>query len=208
MFKDKKLNRFDEASKTWDLRPASIALANACVKNINEVIKLKSDANILEYGCGTGLVSFALSSETNSVLGMDNSEGMVEQFNKKVKDTNFSNIKAIKHNIDEEDLPQNEFDLVAINMSLHHIKDIDMFAKKVYKTLTNDGYLAINDLDKEDGAFHKKHNNNGVFHFGFDKDELEKILTNNGFKIVDYKIVLIDKREDRDFPIFNLIVQK
>ena len=69
-----------------------------------------------------------------------------------------------------------------------------MFAKKAYKTLTNDGYLAINDLDKEDGSFHKKHNNNGVFHFGFDKDELEKILIDNGFKIVDYKIVLIDKR--------------
>ena len=202
------MNRFDEASKTWDLRPASIALANACVKNINEVIKLKNDAKILEYGCGTGLVSFALSSETNSVLGMDNSDGMVEQFNKKVKDTNFSNIKAIKHNIEEEDLPSNEFDLVAINMSLHHIKNTEMFANKVYKALTNNGYLCINDLDKEDGTFHKKHNNNGVFHFGFDKDELEKILINSGFKIVDYKIVLVDKREDSDFPIFNLIAQK
>jgi cyclopropane fatty-acyl-phospholipid synthase-like methyltransferase len=38
------------------------------VKNINEVIKLKNDAKILEYGCGTGLVSFALSTETNSIL--------------------------------------------------------------------------------------------------------------------------------------------
>jgi ubiquinone/menaquinone biosynthesis C-methylase UbiE len=202
------LNRFDEASKTWDLRPASIALANACVKNINEVIKLKDDAKILEYGCGTGLVSFGLSNDTNSVLGMDYSDGMVEQFNKKVKDTKFLNIKAIKHNIDEQDLPSNEFDLIAINMSLHHIKDTNMFADKAYKALTKDGYLCINDLDKEDGTFHKKHNNDGVYHFGFDKEELENSLKNSGFKIIDYKIVLVDKREDRDFPIFNLIAQK
>ena len=202
------MNRFDEASKTWDLRPASIALANACVKNINEVIKLKDDAKILEYGCGTGLVSFGLSNDTNSVLGMDYSDGMVEQFNKKVKDTNFSNIKAIKHNIEEEDLPQDEFDLIVINMSLHHIKDTNMFASKVYKALTNNGYLCINDLDKEDGTFHKKHNNEGVYHFGFDKNELENSLKNLGFKIIDYKIVHTDIREDREFPIFNLIAQK
>lgn len=202
------MNRFDEASKTWDLRPASVALANACVENINRVITLKNDAKILEYGCGTGLVSFGLSNETNAVLGMDNSDGMVEQFNKKVADANFSNIKAIKHNIEKEDLPSNEFDLVVINMALHHIKDISTFTKKAYESLKKDGYLSINDLDKEDGTFHKKHNNDGVFHFGFDKDKLEENLKIQGFKIVDYKIVLVDKREDRDFPIFNLIAQK
>ena len=202
------MNRFDEASKTWDLRPASIALANACVKNINEVVRLKDDAKILEYGCGTGLVSFGLSNDTNSVLGMDNSDGMVEQFNKKVKDTNFSNIKAIKHNIDNEELPIDEFDLIVINMSLHHIKETSMFINKAYKALTKDGYLCINDLDKEAGTFHKKHNNDGVYHFGFDKDKLETSLKNSGFKIIDYKIVHKDAREDREFPIFNLIAQK
>ncbi len=85
--------------------------------------------------------------------------------------------------------------------------DVNLF-EEVYKALTNYGYLCINDLDKEDGSFHKKHNNDGVFHYGFDKDVLKKILINNGFKIVDYKIVLVDKREDREFPIFNLIAQK
>ena len=30
-----------------------------------------------------------------------------------------------------------------------------MFANKVYKSVLNYGYLCINDLDKEDGSFHK-----------------------------------------------------
>lgn len=202
------MNRFDEASKTWDLKPSSLAIAKACVENINKTIKLKDNAKILDYGCGTGLVAFSLSNVTNEVVGMDNSAGMVEQFNKKALELNFSNIKAIKHNIENEDLPQNEFDLITISMSLHHIKDTNMFIKKAYNALTTNGYLVINDLDKEDGTFHKKHNNDGVFHFGFDKNELENMLINNGFKIINYKIVHKDEREDRKFPIFNLITQK
>ena len=202
------MNRFDEASKTWDLKPSSLAIAKACVENINKIIKLKDNAKILDYGCGTGLVAFSLSSVTNEVIGMDNSDGMVEQFNKKAFELNYSNIKAIKHNIENEDLPQNDFDLITISMSLHHIKNTNMFIKKAHNALTKNGYLVINDLDKEDGTFHKKHNNEVVFHFGFDKNELENMLINSGFKIIDYKIVHKDEREDREFPIFNLIAQK
>jgi ubiquinone/menaquinone biosynthesis C-methylase UbiE len=202
------LNRFDEAAKTWDTKPSSLAMAKACVENINKIIKLKDDSKILDYGCGTGLVAFSLSNETNEVIGMDNSNGMVEQFNKKAKELDFSNIKAIQHNIDNEDLTQNEFDLIITSMSLHHIKNANIFIEKAYKALKNDGFLCINDLDKEDGTFHKKHNNEGVYHFGFDKNELENSLKNLGFKIIDYKIVHTDIREDREFPIFNLIAQK
>lgn len=202
------MNRFDEASKTWDLKPTSLNISKACVEKINETIKLKNDAKILDYGCGTGLVAFSFSNETNQVLGMDNSDGMVEQFNKKALELNYSNIKALKHNIEKDELPQNEFDLITINMALHHIKDTNMFIKKAYNALTKNGYLAINDLDKEDGTFHKKHNNDGIFHFGFDKKELEKTLIDQGFKIINYSIVYEDFREDRNFPIFNLIAQK
>ncbi len=202
------MNRFDEAAKTWDTKPSSLAMAKACVENINKIIKLKDDSKILDYGCGTGLVAFSLSNETNEVIGMDNSSGMVEQFNKKAKELDFLNIKAIQHNIDNEDLTQNEFDLIITSMSLHHIKNANIFIEKAYKALKNDGFLCINDLDKEDGTFHKKHNNEGVYHFGFDKNELENSLKNLGFKIIDYKIVHTDIREDREFPIFNLIAQK
>lgn len=202
------MNRFDEAAKHWDTKPSSLNIAKACVDNINKIIELKKDSKILDYGCGTGLVAFALSNETNEVVGMDNSKGMVEEFNKKVSQLNFSNIKSIKHNINEENLPINEFDLITISMTLHHIEDTKMFINKAYESLKNSGFLCINDLDKEDGTFHKKHNNDGVFHFGFEKENLIEQLKEKGFKIIDYKIVYTDFREERNFPIFNLIAQK
>ena len=201
------MNRFDEASKTWDLKPSSLAIAKACVENINKTIKLKDNAKILDYGCGTGLVAFSLSNVTNEVIGMDNSAGMVEQFNKKALELNFSNIKAIKHNIENEDLPQNEFDLITISMSLHHIKDTNMFIKKARSALKDSGYLCINDLVSEDGTFHSEHKNDGVEHFGYDKDELCKIVENNNFEVIEYKIVYTDDRNNSQYPIFQLIAK-
>ena len=154
------MNRFDEAAKTWDTKPSSLAMAKACVENINKIIKLKDNAKILDYGCGTGLVTFSLSNETNLVLGMDNSSGMVEQFNKKANELNYSNIKAIKHDINDENLEENEFDLIITSMSLHHIKNADIFMGKAYEALKKDGFLCINDLDKEDGTFHYERGKN------------------------------------------------
>ena len=202
------MNRFDESAKTWDTKPSSLNIAKACVNNIKEEINLKNDAKILDYGCGTGLVAFSLSTETNEVIGMDNSNGMVEEFNKKANELNYSNIKAIKHDINDENLEENKFNLIITSMSLHHIKNANIFIEKAYEALKKDSFLCINDLDKEDGTFHKKHNNDGVFHFGFDKNELINIVKDVGFKITDYKIVHTEKREDREFPIFNLIAQK
>ena len=202
------MNRFDEAAKTWDAKPSSLAIAKACVDNINKIIKIPSNAKILDYGCGTGLVAFALSNDDNEVIGMDNSLGMIEEFNKKAKKLNYSNIKAIKHNINNEDLPLETFDLITISMTLHHIKNCEDFLNKSYLSLKKESYLCINDLDEEDGTFHKKHNNDGVEHFGFSKEKLIQMVVKCGFEIIDYKIVYNDKRNERTYPIFNLIAKK
>jgi len=201
------LNRFDKAAKTWDSKPSSVAIAKACVENIQKFIDIEKNINILDYGCGTGLVSIALSNEKNQVLGMDYSKGMVDTFNKKIQKLGFDNIKAIKHDIHNENLNEHSFDLITINMALHHLEDTSIFIKECKKSLKKDGFLCINDLDKEDGTFHIKHKNEGVFHFGFSKNELCDLLIKNGFKIIDYKIVLIDKRNEKEYPIFNLIAK-
>ncbi len=202
------MNRFDEAAKTWDNKQTSIDSSNACVENLKKHIKLKDDSNILDYGCGTGFIAFALSNDTNNILGMDNSAGMVDRFNEKVKELNFSNLKAVKHNINEEDLPKNEFDLFITSMTMHHIKDTKMFAKKAYESLKDGGIVCINDLEKEDGTFHAKHNNDGVEHFGYEKEEVSKIFEEIGFKIISCDTVFIHERNDKEYPLFNLIAQK
>lgn len=202
------MSRFDERAKDWDKKQTTLDKSDACINHLKEKIDFSNIKNILDYGCGTGLIAFNLVEENNEVLGLDNSIGMVEEFNKKVKEKNLSNIKAKKHNILEEDLPKNSFDLIVISMSLHHIEDIDMFFKKSFEALKNGGYICINDLDKEDGSFHAKHNNEGVYHFGFSKDELVETAKKIGFSDSSFDIVYIFERENGNFPIFNFIAKK
>ncbi|KLE05050.1 class I SAM-dependent methyltransferase [Aliarcobacter butzleri] len=202
------MSRFDERAKDWDKKQTTLDKSDACINHLKEKIDFSNIKNILDYGCGTGLIAFNLVEENNEVLGLDNSYGMIEEFNKKVKEKNLSNIKAKKHNILEEDLPKNSFDLIVISMSLHHIEDIDMFFKKSFEALKNGGYICVNDLDKEDGSFHAKHNNEGVYHFGFSKDELVETAKKIGFSDSSFDIVYIFERENGNFPIFNFIAKK
>ncbi len=202
------MSRFDERAKDWDKKKTTLDKSDACINHLKEKIDFSNIKNILDYGCGTGLIAFNLVEKNNEVLGLDNSYGMIEEFNKKVKEKNLSNIKAKKHNILEEDLPKNSFDLIVISMSLHHIEDIDMFFKKSFEALKNGGYICVNDLDKEDGSFHAKHNNEGVYHFGFSKDELVKTAKKIGFSDSSFDIVYIFERENGNFPIFNFIAKK
>lgn len=201
------MNRFDKAAASWDTKPSSLAIAKACVENIKKHIDIEENLNILDYGCGTGLVAIALSTLNNKVSGMDYSQGMVDKFNEKIKQSNYNNIKALKHNINNEDLQKKSYDLITTSMTLHHIEDTNMFVKKCKAALKNDGYLCINDLKKEDGTFHSKHKNDGVCHFGFEEVELSQLLIKNGFKIIDYKVVHIDKRNNKEYPIFNIIAK-
>ena len=202
------MSRFDERAKDWDKKQTTLDKSDACINHLKEKIDFSNIKNILDYGCGTGLIAFNLVEENNKVLGLDNSTGMIKEFNKKVKEKNLSNIKAKKHNILEEDLPKNSFDLIVISMSLHHIEDIDMFFKKSFEALKNGGYICVNDLDKEDGSFHAKHNNEGVYHFGFSKDELVETAKKIGFSDSSFDIVYIFERENGNFPIFNFIAKK
>lgn len=71
------MNRFDKAAKTWDKKQSSIDSSNTCVKNLLENITLKDDAEILDYGCGTGFIAFALSNDTNNILGMEDRKSVV-----------------------------------------------------------------------------------------------------------------------------------
>lgn len=202
------MNRFDEAAKTWDKRQVSIESSDACVQDLLSNVQLKDNASILDYGCGTGFIAFALKNETNNVTGMDYSNGMIEVFNNKVSEFELDNIRAIKHNMNEEELPKEEFDLIISSKTMHHIKDTNMFFKKSYDALKDGGVLCINDLDKEDGSFHKDQNNDGVEHYGYEKEELFSIAKNLGFEVLAYEIVYNQLKNEQYYPLFNLIVKK
>jgi predicted TPR repeat methyltransferase len=58
---------FDERAESWDDDPVRVARAAAVAEGIRSRVPLSSAMRALEYGCGTGLLSFELRHELGHI---------------------------------------------------------------------------------------------------------------------------------------------
>lgn len=170
---------FDKEAASWDDNPVRIKLADDIAHAISEQIALMPEMNIMDFGCGTGLLALRLQPLVRSVTGVDNSQGMLDIFNAKITKLKLNNVSTILVDLDKGDLLTGNYDLILSNMTLHHIKDIEPLFAQFYKVTAPGGHLCIADLDLDNGQFHE--DNTGVFHFGFDRAALRKVFIGAGF---------------------------
>lgn len=175
---------FDIQSITWDDERRKNR-AKLIAQEISESIQIEKQYTALEFGCGTGLISFCLNDKFEMITLVDTSKGMVDVLNSKINEFEIDNMKAYQIDINESDiLPENSYDVIYTSMALHHIVDTETTIKNLYKLLKSDGYLCIIDLDEEDGSFHKEEKDfNG--HNGFNQNSLKNVLLGIGFKEVE-----------------------
>jgi 2-polyprenyl-3-methyl-5-hydroxy-6-metoxy-1,4-benzoquinol methylase len=203
------MNRFDMAALTWDEKPARVNIAKNVAEKIKELVPLNQNMKVLDFGCGTGLLSFFLQPYVGEITGIDTSKGMIEVFDKKIKENQIENMKCLNLDIYTDKLPE-KYDLIVSSMVFHHIKDISQILKILYNYLNEGGYIAIADLVKEDGSFHD--DNEGVEHFGFKIQEMENKLKEAGFKEIKSEIANIVKKQkenaEREYPVFLVVGRK
>ncbi|KAG6883429.1 hypothetical protein C0993_006246 [Termitomyces sp. T159_Od127] len=77
---------FDKTAAQYDEYPHALERARRTAMKIREAYNFKEDiTTVLEYACGTGLVSRELAPYTKRIVGVDISQGMVDQFNTRVR---------------------------------------------------------------------------------------------------------------------------
>ena len=170
---------FDRAASGWDDQPRRVQLVKATGAAILREVQLSKTMDVLDYGCGTGLLGLYLLAHVRSVTGADNSPGMLEVLNKKISEGGLSTMRAIRLDLENDPVPDDRFDLVAVGMAMHHIADVDKVFLAIHTMLRPGGVLCIADLDTEPGVFHPA--SRPVPHHGFDRDELKKRLEGHGF---------------------------
>lgn len=174
---------FDTRSITWDTEKR-VNRAKVIAEKISKVIQIKKKHNALEFGCGTGLVSFNLYNKFKNITLVDTSKGMIDILNLKIKKNRINNMKAYQIDINEDEMPsESKYDLIYTSMVLHHISDTATTLKNLYRLLKEDGSLCIIDLDEEDGSFHREEKDfHG--HNGFNQNALKSLMVKIGFKEV------------------------
>ena len=89
---------------------------------------------------------------------------------------------------------------------MHHFKDTKKMFVDFYSMVNENGFIAIADLDLEDGSFHT--DDTGIFHFDLDRIELLNTAKEAGFKDLKSMSASIAHKPYGQFPISLLIGYK
>lgn len=77
---------------------------------------------------------------------------------------------------------------------------------KFYSCLSEGGFIAISDLDLEDGSFHEE--DTGVHHFGFDRDAIIKAAEKANFCMVEVCDASVVSKPQGEYSVFLLTATK
>ncbi|MCD6526765.1 MAG: class I SAM-dependent methyltransferase [Desulfuromonas sp.] len=195
---------FSVVATTWDEKPRRVQLAAAVADAIKTHIPLTRQMIALDFGCGTGLVSFNLVDQLGQVVAVDNADGMLKVLRQKAQHMGIENIETLPTTGGLPELDGRSFDLIYSSMVLHHVCEVEPLIKSMVAALAPGGYLALADLDSDDGQFHDQPV--GVEHYGFDRSALCRQLQKAGLVEVGahtaHTIVKQREGKERGFPVF------
>lgn len=194
-------DNFKHKAKDWDKN------SNTNTKTIGEAIlekiTLHDEMELLDFGTGTGLLGFEIALHVRQVYGVDTSHSMLEQL--RAKNRPELSIEPLHQDIITSPLKRTFHGLIS-SMTLHHIEDLERFFSTIHTNIQEDGFIAIADLELEDGSFHS--DNSGVFHYGFDTTKLCDIAKSCGFRDVECVQVNTIKKPDKEYKVFLLTAKK
>ncbi|KAF7870305.1 hypothetical protein EAF04_004051 [Stromatinia cepivora] len=175
---------------------------------------------LLDYACGTGLITRALLPFITRSIGIDLSSSMVEQYNLRASNQGLGPSEMFAYHgnllssdpapeLEREDLY--EFDIAVVGLGFHHFENPALAARKIGERLKKGGILAVVDFESHDG-FENPHSHSHenstpsqeqlnpqaqkaqetVTHHGFSQEEIQKIFEDAGVGI-DFGYMVLGK---------------
>ncbi|KAG6819803.1 hypothetical protein H0H93_008498 [Arthromyces matolae] len=148
---------FDSVAHEFDNFPHAIERAKRSAAKMREVVDFDPDSTIvMEYACGTGLVSRELAPYAKRIVGIDISQGVVDQFNLRVHNQGIDREEmeafCIELKGQEGELNDEKFDVIVCTSAYHHFPDIDAVTRMLTFFLKQGGSLIVVDLMKNTGT--------------------------------------------------------
>ncbi|PBP22372.1 ubiquitin carboxyl-terminal hydrolase 14 [Diplocarpon rosae] len=167
---------------------------------------LHKAVRLLDYACGTGLVSRALAPYITQSIGVDLTEGMVNEYNTSARNQGISESEmyAVQGNLINAAIPNPPelageeffgFDIAAVGLGFHHFDDPALAAKRLAERLKKGGVLMIVDFLPHShvpsgSGDHSHKAAHTVTHNGFAEVDVQKIFAQAGVGAnFDYKVI-------------------
>ncbi len=204
------MTNFDERAKDWDSDPQKVERAHVVAAEIRKAVPLSREMNALEYGCGTGLLSFALQEYIGKITLADTSQGMLDVLAEKIVAADATNMRPLRLDLAVDTIPPQKYHMTYSLLAMHHIHDTRDILRKFHILLERGGYLLIADLDNEDGSFHTDGTTD--VHKGFVRSKLQKLIEAAGFENVKFTTAYTIRKkigdEEKSFPVFLMSARR
>ena len=194
---------FDSKAEQWDAHHARVFRAEKIYKDIIAEISVKPRDNVLDFGCGTGLLGCHFIDCVAEVTFADTSAGMLAQVLKKAATLRSGSVKTLDltvHTVTEI------YTIIVSLLALHHVEDVEKTVCDLASHVAEGGYFCLSDLDLEDGSFHYP---DIAPHNGIDRTIIIDALRKSGMRMTCNKTVYTEQKVIdgvvKTYPIFLII---
>jgi len=156
-FKESNKNYFNEHAHQYNDHPEAQGLAQRLGAAMIRAYPFNEDSTlVLDYACGTGLISKELASHAKCIVGVDISQSMIDQYNQSVVNQGIppEEMRAVCCDLTAapDQLDGMKFDVVVCASSYHHFPSIEDVTKALASYLKPGGSLLVADLMKPSSA--------------------------------------------------------
>jgi len=167
-------DNWDEYAEEWDSNDDAISYANKAFKSLIDQVNL-SGLDVLDFGCGTGLLTEKISPHASKVVALDSSSKMISVLINK----NLPNVTTVPEQLSEDSINknaslQNRFDLIVASSVFGFLPDYESTLTLLKSLLVPDGILIQWDwLSPSKDA-----------DFGLSEEKIESTYRETGFKLI------------------------
>lgn len=191
---------FAQKAASYEQNPQRVDNVVAIGHAIKSQVALQRDMQLLDFGSGTGLLLQQIAPLVAKITAMDVSPSMNAQLRAKAPDIGCE-LEVLEQDLLQTPLDR-QFDGIISSMTLHHIADIPVLLREFHRLLKPGGFIALADLDLEDGSFHTE--DTGVFHYGFDRADIAAKAQAAGFNQVQVVDASVVQKPHGQYPVFLL----
>jgi SAM-dependent methyltransferase len=214
-------DRFNAEATNWDKNPLVHEASRQALKAISArfpTLKPSSGStglDVLEIGCGTGLLSTITAPLAKQVVAIDAAPGMIEVLKEKLKKEdaprNIVPVAVLLEDPEDPSLPPADpadtngprlkFDLITSHLVLHHVPDLKGLLTTMLGCLKDGGSVALTDFE-DDGpgakSFHPQWKMEGVERHGIHAETMAALMNEVGLVNVRVERAWsMDKRVER-----------
>lgn len=169
---------WDQYAEGWDTNADVIVYSEKAYKTLVEIVSL-AGLNILDFGCGTGLLTARMASTANRIVALDSSPKMISVLkNKQLPNVDTLSVELSAETIKTNDLLHSKFDLIVASSVCAFLPDYESTLQLLKTLLKPNGLFIQWDWLKTDDDSD----------FGFTEEIIESALTRADLKALSITI--------------------